>query len=117
MRLQFATMEAIASAMVVAVTITAVSASVAQNNSSAYSSLREMRLGFAEHDFMAQAYGNASLRSCIAEYLNGANSCIFGYEAAYADIYGIQNFTVSRHLMQGGECFAVPFNGILCIGG
>ena len=114
MKAQFATIEAIASLAVAAVAISGISAAIASSNNNAYSSMAAMRLGFAEHDFMAQAFADAPLRSCVDAFVQSGAGCISEYMSRYSLIYGLQNFTTSRYPRPGDNCFPAPYNGILC---
>ncbi len=116
MRAQFATIEAVACIMVVAIAVSAISMAVASGNKRAFSAMQAMRLGFAEHDFIGQAYGNASLHNCLNAFEHNASGCIVAYITEYSAIYGLPNFSVSTRPVSGGACFAYVSNAIVCFG-
>ncbi len=122
MKAQFATFEALASAAIVLVSVSAISSMLSGANANSYEALYRMRLGFAEHDLIVQIYKNTSLRNCVYDYINNHSSCIHHYEALYSDLYGISLNISASPGQNASACFAMPADsssgsGVVCISG
>ena len=119
MRIQFASIEASLCAYVVILSVGILSSTLSVYSSQQYHSIEALRLGFAEHDFMAEADGNASLQTCITEYLTNSSPCISTYELAYTTAYNLPSFSVSipADYVINDSCFPAPDNrSVICLG-
>lgn len=104
MRAQFATIEAIASLLVVLSAISFVSGEISLNNANVYASHSGVAQSMAAYDFFRQIADNESANGCIAlARMTGDSACLDALVESYKEAFGIGQLEVALPGLQAGD--------------